>query len=152
MQPSVKNNGDREFNPAEQMFLCDLKLGGTKYPEITNLLMAKFNKDPPTRQGVNYITRKLKTEFTVLDRRKGRSGRRVTVRTARNIAAVKRSLQRASHRSPGQPGPSARKHTESISKSTYNKITWQDLRFKPYKILHLHKVTNMQTEIMKIIC
>ena len=29
----------------------------------------------------------LKTEFTVLDRRKSRSGRRVRVRTARNIAA-----------------------------------------------------------------
>ena len=95
------------------MFLCDLKLGGTKYPEITNLLMAKFNKDPPTRQGVNYITRKLKTEFTVLERRKG---------------------------------------IQSFSKSTYKKITWQDLRFKPYKILRLQKVTNIQTEIMKIIC
>ena len=142
--PAVVRN--REYSPAEKMFVVDLKLKGIKYTTIKSMFLSKFNKAPPTRQGLYYLTMKLKNKFTVLDQRKGRSGRRVTVRTDRNIAAVQRSLERASHRSPGQPGPSARRHSEQISKSTYNRITRENLKFKPYKILRLHKVTDMQTE------
>ena len=57
-----------------------------------------------------------------MDMRKGRSGRKVRVRTASNIAAVGRSLQRAAIRKPGKPSPSARRTSELISKSSYNRI------------------------------
>ena len=68
------------------------------------------------------------------------------MRTPTNIASVRRSLEKAATRQPGRPGPSARRHNEPISKSSYNRITKIDLRLKPYKILRLHKVTNQQVE------
>ena len=77
-----------------------------------------------------------------MDMRKERSGRKVRVRTASNIAAVGRSLQRAATRKPSNHGPSARSHSELISKSSYNRITKIDLKLKPYKVLRLHKVTD----------
>ena len=76
-----------------------------------------------------------------MDGRKGRSGMKVRVRTASNIAAVGRSLQRAT-RKPGKSGPFVRRHSELISKSSYNRITKIDLKLKPYKVLRLHKVTD----------
>ena len=77
-----------------------------------------------------------------MDMKKGRSGREVRVRTASNIAAVGRSLQRAATRKPGKPGPSSRRHSELISKSSYNRITKLVLKLKLYKVLRLYKVTD----------
>ena len=74
---------------------------------------------------------KLKTKYTVMDMRKGRSGRKVRVRTASNIAALGRLLQRAAIRKPSKPGPSAWRHSELISKSSYNRITKIYLKLKP---------------------
>ena len=151
MPPRVMNNqGDnrvvfREFSSEEKMFICKLKMAGEKYPTISRLFTEKFGKDAPTRRGANKLVAKLQTQFTVQDLRKGRSGRRITVRTPRNIELVRRSLERAAGRKPGQPGPSARRHNEPISKTTYNITTKKDLRLKPYKILRLHKVTDQQT-------
>ena len=151
MPPRVQNQRDgavhrsRLFTPAERMFVCDLRLRGTKYPEIKHLFTAKFGKNAPTKQGMYQLMTKLKDKYTMFNCMKGRCGRKVTVRTARNIAAVQRSLERAAIRTPGTPGPSARRHTQVISKSSYNRITRKDLRLKPYKILRLHKVTPQQT-------
>ena len=66
-----------------------------------------------------------------MDMRKGRSGRKVRVRTASNIAAVGRSLQRAAIRKPGKPSHCVRRHSEPIYKSSYNRITKIDLKLKP---------------------
>ena len=85
-----------------------------------------------TRQGVNKLVKKVTTKFIVMDLRKGRSGPQISVRTPRNIALVRRSLERAATRLPGKQGPSARRHNELIKKSTYNYITKNDLKLKPY--------------------
>ena len=66
-----------------------------------------------------------------MDMRKGRSGRKVRVRTTSNIAAVGRSLHRTATRKPGKPGPSARRHSELISKSSCNRIKKNYLKLKP---------------------
>ena len=152
MPPRISANGHRlhqqqgrEFSPAEKIFICNLMMSGEKYPKIVQLFTEKFGKPPPTRNGAYKMVQKLNTNFTVMDMRKGRSGRKITVRTPRNIELVRRSLERAAARKPGQPGPSARRHTENIKKSTYNTITKKDLRLKPYKILRMHKVTDQQT-------
>ena len=144
MPPRVPNDS-REFTPAEKMFVCNLKIAGEKYPSISNQFTQKFGKLPPSRSGVFRLVKKLKDKFTVLDLRKGRSGRKVTIRKPRNIASVRRSLERAATRALGVPGPSARRHDQPIKKSSYNNITLKDLKLKPYKILRLHKVTNQQT-------
>ena len=149
MPPRVLEGGDqnqgREFSPLERMFICKLKMEGKKYPNIARLFSEKFGKSPPTRDGAHKMLTKLTTQGTVMTTRKGNSGPKFKVRTARNIELVRRALERASTRTPGQPGPSARRHTGNISKSSYNRITRKDLRLKPYKIMRLHKVTDQQT-------
>ena len=147
MPPRIRDNGDsmREFSSAEKMFVCNLKIAGEKYPNICKLFTEKFGKSPPNRQGANKMVQKLRNKFTVHDLRKGRSGRKFTVRTPANIASVRRSLERAATRAPGVPGPSARRHDQDIKKSSFNNITKKDLKLKPYKILRLHQVTNQQT-------
>ena len=87
----------------------------------------------------------LKNKFTVHELRKGRSGRKVTMRTPENIASVRRSLERAATRAPGVPGPSAKRHDQDIKKSSFNTIIRKDPNLNPYKILRLHKVTDQQT-------
>ena len=149
MPPRVLEGGDqnqgREFSPLERMFICELKMKGKKYPNIARLFSEKFGKSPPTRDGAHKMLTKLTTQGTVMTTRKGNSGPKFKDRTARNIELVRRALERASTRTPGQPGPSARRHTGNISKSSYNRITRKDLRLKPYKIMRLHKVTDQQT-------
>ena len=152
MVPRVEDRGDqelvvldREFSPEEKVFICNLKMAGEDYPTISTMFTAKFGKPPPTRQGANKMVAKFRTHFTVMDRRKGKCGRKFTVRTPRNIELVRRSLERAASRVPGKQGPSARRHNEPIKKSSYNNITKRNLKLKPYKILRLHKVTEQQT-------
>ena len=149
MAPSVQEVDDHPerpaFSPSEKMFACSLKLQGKKYPSITKHFRNKYRKGAPTRQGINKMMRNLNIRYTTLDCRKGRSGRKFTARTPANIAAVKRSLERAASRKPGQIGPSSRRHNENISRASYNRITKKDLKLKPYKIMRLHKVTPQQT-------
>ena len=63
----------------------------------------------------------LKNKFTVHDLRKGRSGRKKTVRTPENIVSVRRSLERATTRAPGVPAPSARRHDQDIFQQNHKK-------------------------------
>ena len=143
------------FSPSEKMFACNLKLKGKKYPSITRHFNNRFRRGPPTRQGINKMVRNLNTKYTTLDCRKGRSGRPVSVRTVQNIAAVRRSLERAASRKSGQPGPSSRRHNELISKTSYNRITKKDLKLKPYKILCKSSLSsdqlNCQNKIIRYI-
>ena len=64
------------------------------------------------------MMRSFRANYTTLDIRKQRSGRRVKVRTDENISSVRRSLDRNALRKPGEPGPSARRHNQNISKSS----------------------------------
>ena len=110
MPPRVQEHGDHrpnrgkgiQYSPEEKIFICNLKLSGKKYPEICHLFTSKFGKVPPNRSTAKRLVVKLNKNFTVLDLRKGRSGCKKTVRTARNIALVRRSLEKAASRSPGQ--------------------------------------------------
>ena len=43
--PAVVRN--REYSPAEKMFVVDLKLKGIKYTTIKSMFLSKFNKAPP---------------------------------------------------------------------------------------------------------
>ena len=159
MAPRVQEVDDHPvrpvFSPSEKMFACNLKLKGKKYPSITRHFNNRFRRGPPTRQGINKMVRNLNTKYTTLDCRKGRSGRPVSVRTVQNIAAVRRSLERAASRKSGQPGPSSRRHNELISKTSYNRITKKDLKLKPYKILCKSSLSsdqlNCQNKIIRYI-
>ena len=136
-----EDHPDREFTPSQRMMVCNLKQIGKKYPSICRHFRNKYKRVAPSRQGMNKMMKKVNTKFTTMTMRKGKCGRKVTARTVQNIESVKRSLERASARRPGHPGPSCRRHDESISKSSYNRITKYDLKLKPFKFRRIHKVT-----------
>ena len=98
------------FSPSEKMFSCS-KLQGKTYPSITKHFRNKYRKGATTRQGINKMMRNLNTRYTTLDCRKGSSGRKFTARTPANIAAVKRSLERAASRKPSLEVGVSRKWT-----------------------------------------
>ena len=138
MRPAGKKG---EFSPCERMFVCQQKLAGDTYPNIRSKFMLRFGKQAPSRLSMQYMVEKLKTKHTVQDMRKGKCGRRKTVRSARVIASVKRSLERASSRKPCEHGPSARRNPQNLNKSSYNRITREDRKLKPYIILRVHIVS-----------
>ena len=105
-----------EFSPGERMFVCQLKLAGNNFPSIKRKFQERFGKLAPSRSGMKAMAVKLRAKFTVWDVRKGNSGPQNTVRTPQVIASVKRSLERASQRKPGQPGPSARRNPQCLTK------------------------------------
>ena len=142
--PTMRAGKQGEFSPCERMFVCQLKLKGDTFPNIRSKFMVRFGKTAPSRSAMKYMADKLRTSYTVWDRRKGNCGPKKTVRTPEVIASVKRSLERAAQRKPGQPGPSVRRNPQSLDKSSFNRITREDLKLKPYKILRLHKVTEQQ--------
>ena len=61
---------------------------------------------------------KHKTNYTVLYMRKGRSGRKIIVRTARNIAAMGRFLKNSATKEHGKHDHSAKRQTEAVYKSS----------------------------------
>ena len=141
-----QNQHGREFTKEERMFCVNLKMRGEKYPEIQRKFLLEFGRVAPSVRGVFSMARKLKTDCTLTDLRKGRSGHRVTVRTPANIARVQRECERAKTREPGVPGPSARRHAAPVKKSTFNTITKKDLNLRPYVVSRVHKVGETQTE------
>ena len=111
MVQEVDNHPEKPaFSPSEKMFPCS-KLQGKKYPFNTKHFRNKYRKRATTRQGINKMMKNLNTKYTTLDCRKGSSGRKFTARTPANIAAVKRSLERAASRKPGLEGGVSRKWT-----------------------------------------
>ena len=71
------------------------------------------------------------TEGSSLNLNKDRSGRRRTERTQKNINLLKEKLIE-------DPRISVRKNGLDISKSTFNRITKNDLKQHPYK-MHVRK-------------
>ena len=57
-------------------------------------------------------------EKNLFDQRKGKSGRRITVRTQENIQSVQNLLESEKDRRPDQPGSSCRRNMLDISKSS----------------------------------
>ena len=83
----------------------------------------------------------LNEEKNLFDQRKGKSGRKITVRTPENINSVENLLESEKDRTPDQPGSSCRRNTLDISKTSFNRIVKKDLGWKPYKIVRRQKIT-----------
>ena len=90
---------------------------------MCKLFTVKFGKFPLSMSGANKLVAKLKDNCAGPD---AGLGCKITVLTYRNIAMMKRFLERAASRSTGKQGPTARRHHEPIKKSSYNSITKKD--------------------------
>ena len=81
----------------------------------------------PSRSTVWRNVHKYKTHGTSLNRNKGNSGRKISVRTDEQIEEIRELLI-------VNPKVVARRDGVGISKTTFNKITKYDLKFHPYRI------------------
>ena len=138
----AKVTPDREFTPEQRLFLCLEKEKGAKYSETVELFKVKWpGKEPPTRQGLHVMRKKLHAFQTLQDRRSTASGGSKTVRTPANITAVNNLLSEENERNPDDIGSSCRRNDLNLSKSSFSRITKHDLKLHPYKLLRLQKVT-----------
>ena len=60
-----------EFLSWEKMFVCHLKLAEDKFPTIREKFMKRFGKMAPCRYAIKAMAKKLKTKFSVWDKKKG---------------------------------------------------------------------------------
>jgi hypothetical protein len=90
------------------------------------------NRPIPSRGTVVENFHKYQTFGTSENRNKGNSGPNKTVRTPQNIAAVRQEVARDRQVS------ARRNNLPHISKSTFNRITRQDLHYHPYRIQRRH--------------
>ena len=85
---------------------------------------------PPNRKAVLRNSLKYRSFATSLNRNRGNSGRPRSGRSQKNIAAVRRWLNR---------NPTAtirRNNVPQVSRSSFNRIVNLDLRWHPYKLIH----------------
>ena len=86
-----------------------------------------FNKQPPSDSTVKRLVNKLNNQHSLLDQNKGNSGRSRTARTEANIQQVGQSLTNDTQ----QP---CRKNNSGLSKSSFSRITNNDLHFHPFRM------------------
>lgn len=87
----------------------------------------------PSINTIFYNVRKYQTHGTSLDRHRGSSGARRTVRNAENINLVREALQQ-------NPRLSLRRNNTGFSRSSLNNMIRLDLRWHPYKIRRRHEL------------
>ena len=89
---------------------------------------------PPSKKAIWDNVKKFQQHGTSLNRSNGHSGRRRTVRTQQNIAAVRQVLQNRPQ------NVSARRNGLGLSKDSFNRITRHDLGMHPYHIHPRHEL------------
>ena len=91
------------------------------------------DRNVPAKSTLWRNIRKYQQEGTSLNLNKGRSGRRRTVRSEENVAAVRRAIQE-------NPQVSMRRNGQAISKSSFHRIVRQEMRWYPYRMLCRHQL------------
>ena len=86
-------------------------------------------QEPPAKRTIQETVSKYHTFGTSLNRNKGNSERSRTARTPENIIRVMNVSQNNAR------NISTRRNGLDISASTFNRITYQGLRFHPYRIV-----------------
>ena len=137
-------DGDQpnKFTPEQKLFCVLSKVRGLYSPQIQSEFILKWpGQQPPDRRSILRFEKTLNEEKNLFDQRKGKSGRKITVRTPENINSVENLLESEKDRRPDQQGSSCRRNTLDISKTIFNMIVKKDLGWKPYKIVRRQKIT-----------
>ena len=92
------------------------------------------DREPPAKKTIWKNVQKSREHGTSLNRNKGHSGRRRTVRTEDTIAAVQRHLQEHPR------GTSCRRNGLGLSHSSFNRIAKLDLHLHPYRMHVRHQL------------
>ena len=137
-----------KYTPDQKLFCVMAKTKGATTPQIKEQFTEKWpTMNPPTRKSIFNFEKQLNDEKNLADQRKGKSGRRFTVRTQENIQSVKHLLEGEKDRKPDQPGSSCRRNMLNISKSSFKRILLKDLGWWPYKILRRQKMSPANAEM-----
>lgn len=144
----TENQPAKMFNPDQKFFVVLCKEKGMKTPQI----QAEFAKKwpaikPPNRTTIYRHQQALHRNKNLSDQRKGKSGRRVTVRNQENIEAVRSLLESEQSRKPDQAGSTCRRNILNISKSSFHRIVKKDLCWKPYRIIRRQKITQANAQM-----
>ena len=67
------------------MNLLEKMLAGKKYPSITGRFKEKYGFGPPSARHALRLVEKLKKKYSLLDQRKGNSGRRGNIANNRSL-------------------------------------------------------------------
>ena len=108
-----------QYTPDQKLFCVMSKNKGATTDQIRQEFSEKWpTKNPPTRKSIFNFEKQLNEKKNLADQRKGKSGRRFTVRTQENIQSVKHLLESEKDRKPDQPGSSCRRNMMNIGFST----------------------------------
>ena len=95
---------------------------------VTRDFFLHFNKQPPSDSSIKRLVNKLHNQHSLLDQNKGNSGRPRTARTQANIQHVGQSLT-------NNPQQSCRRNNGGLSKSSFSRITNNNLHFHPFRLV-----------------
>ena len=125
----------QQLTPAQRAFLV-LRYAETDHDlnRVRQEFLERFNRDPPSKQTILRNVAKYREHGTSKNLNQGRSGRPKTARSANNIQRVRESLTHNPRQS------SRRNDLGNITKSSFNRIAWLDLKFHPYKIQRRHEL------------
>lgn len=117
-----------QLTTAQRIFIVKKYYETKSYQSVQEAFRQAFpDRNPPAKSTIQHNLRKYEEDGTSLNVNKGRSGRRRTVRTPESIERVRVLLGE-------QQQVSCRRNRIGMSKSSFNLLTRNDLRWHPYKI------------------
>ena len=119
----------------EQRIFVVTKYHETKsYNEVREAFARRFpNRNAPPKKTIYKNVLKYQQNGTSLNLNKGRSGRRVSVRTPDNIQLVRDALN-------ANPQMSTRRNDVPVNRRSFQRIVRQDLQWHPYRIHVRHEL------------
>ena len=127
-----------QFTPRQRAFIV-LRFAETHSAvQVQQEFRRRFGRAPPTPVTIRNNFKKYRDEGTSQNLCKQRSGRPRTVRSLRNIGAVRRALNR-------NPDMTARRNTlPNLSKPSFNRITNYELKWHPYKLMNVYSLKHVK--------
>ena len=121
----------------QRTFLVEVFIRTNNMINVIDQFQERFpERDPPTTKTIKRTIEKFRDRGTVRNQNAGRSGRLRTVRVPENINLVQEIIEE------NNAPVTSRKNGLEITKSSFNRITKEDLNFHPYKISVRHTLEN----------
>ena len=123
-----------QLNVEQRIFIVTKYIETRSYNDVREAFRLRFpQRNAPSKKTIYTNVKKYKEKGTSLNLNKGRSGRRVSIRTPENIQLVRDTLN-------GNPNVSTRRNGLPISRRTFQRIIQEDLKWHPYRIHVRHEL------------
>ena len=129
------------LTPEQRWFVVKHHSEGLSWEQIgTQWQLSYPDRNPPAVRTMKTLVAKMDQHHTLQDLRKGRSGRKRSVRTPFNIQWVLTILNDDMLSIPGDRVNSARRNQIQMNKSSWNRITKTDLQMHPYRVVRRQRL------------